>query len=46
MRSMFSYCTSLENMPNINKWNISKVENKNYMFLNCNKLNNVPSKFA
>ena len=45
MESMFNGCSSLKSLPNIFKWNISKLENKINMFNNCSKNLNIPNKF-
>jgi len=45
MSSMFFGCSSLNNLPDISKWDTKNVENKSYMFEGCNSLNNIPKKF-
>ena len=35
MREMFSNCFSLISLPDINKWNINKVEDNKNIFEDC-----------
>ena len=42
MSYMFSYCSSLNNLPDISKWNTTNVTNMSFMFYNCKSLNNLP----
>ena len=42
MSDMFSGCYSLNNLPDISKWNIQNVTNMSYMFCDCSSLNNLP----
>ena len=39
---MFSCCSSLSSLPDISKWDISHLENKEDMFEGCSKLVNKP----
>ena len=39
---MFQYCSSLESLPDISKWNISKVTNMNCLFKGCSSLKILP----
>ena len=39
---MFSYCSSLSSLPDISKWNTSKVNNMNDMFRYCSSLSSLP----
>ena len=39
---MFSNCELLTSLPDISKWNISKVSNMDYMFSNCKSLVSLP----
>ena len=45
MEAMFVKCTSLKSLPDISKWDITKVEKKKAMFRFCNKSLVIPSKF-
>ena len=36
MKYIFGKCASLISLPDISKWNISKVKNEEKMFLNLN----------
>ena len=45
MSWMFSYCNKLSSLPDISKWDTSKVTDMSYMFWNCKKSLNIPSKF-
>ena len=38
MNHMFYWCTSLESLPGISKWNISKVTDIRKMFSGCHSL--------
>ena len=38
MSYMFCNCSSLSCLPDISKWNTSKVTNMSYMFFNCKLL--------
>ena len=42
MSWMFYGCKSLNNLPDISKWNTKKVTNMSYMFSDCKSLNNLP----
>ena len=42
MSDMFSGCSSLNNLPDISKWNTQNVTNMRSMFDNCSSLNNLP----
>ena len=39
---MFSYCSSLESLPDISKWNINNLENISHMFSGCESLKSFP----
>ena len=39
---MFYSCEELESLTNISNWNISKVNNINYMFAECKRLKSLP----
>ena len=39
---MFNFCSNIEKLPDISKWNTSKVTKKNNMFSNCIKLGLLP----
>ena len=45
MSSMFSGCSSLNNLPDISKWDTKNVTNMGYMFSGCSKLKKIPEKF-
>ena len=45
MESLFDGCCNLKSLPDISKWNISNLKNKNDMFKNCSKNLNIPEKF-
>ena len=45
MSSMFSGCSSLNNLPDISKCDTKNVEDMSYMFDGCNSLKNIPKKF-
>ena len=38
LSNMFNECSSLESLPDINKWDTKNIINMSYMFYNCNKL--------
>ena len=42
MSSMFSDCESLNNLPDISKWNTINVTDMNHMFYNCKSLKHLP----
>ena len=44
MSYMFYNCSSLNNLPDISKWNTANVTNMERMFDNCNKII-IPKKF-
>ena len=39
---VFSGCSSLKSLPDISKWNISKVKDMSYAFADCNSLEILP----
>ena len=39
---MFFYCSSLELIPDISKWNTNNVQDISYMFDNCSSLLSLP----
>ena len=39
---MFSYCSSLQSLPDISKWDTKNVTNMSYMFDNCSSLQSLP----
>ena len=39
---MFSYCSSLESLPDISKWNLNNIENISNMFSGCESLKSFP----
>ena len=43
MSHMFSWCSSLNLLPDISKWDTSKVTNMEYMFSYCYSLNSLPA---
>jgi surface protein len=43
MSGMFSGCGSLESLPDISKWNTSKVTDMSDMFEDCNSLISLPN---
>ena len=45
MSWMFSNCKTLSSLPDISKWDTSKVTDMSDMFFGCNKSLNIPSKF-
>ena len=45
MSYMFSYCSSLQSLPDISNWNTANVIDMNGMFNGCSSLKNIPSKF-
>ena len=42
MSYMFAYCSSLNSLSDISKWNTSNVNNMSYMFSSCSSLNSLP----
>ena len=42
MNSMFSFCSSLNSLPDISKWDTQNVINMSYMFNNCSSLKSLP----
>ena len=42
MSGMFYNCESLISIPDISKWNITKVNNMSDMFDGCSKLSQIP----
>ena len=42
MRNLFSFCYSLKSLPDISKWNTSKVNNISHLFSNCKSLKSLP----
>ena len=42
MSYMFAYCSSLNSLPDISKWNTSNVNNMHCMFVGCSKLSKIP----
>ena len=42
MSYMFYNCSSLNNLPDISKWNTTNVNNMSSMFYYCESLNNLP----
>ena len=45
MSYMFYDCYSLNNLPDISKWDTKNVKDMRCMFSGCNSLNNIPKKF-
>ena len=43
---MFYECKSLIKIPDINNWNIDKVNNLSFMFFGCEKLKEIPEPFS
>ena len=43
MEHIFSNCLSLKNIPDISRWNTSKLTQMNNMFFNCKSLNSIPN---
>ena len=41
MSSMFAWCISLSYLPDISKWDISKVTDLSYMFQRCFSLSSI-----
>ena len=39
---MFKYCEKLKSLPDISKWNTSKVSIMSHMFGNCSSLKSLP----
>ena len=42
-KSMFSSCSSLTSLPNIDKWDTSKVTDMGCMFKSCSSLTSLPN---
>ena len=42
MCGLFYECLSLKKIPDISKWDISKVENLKYLFSECSSLKTLP----
>ena len=42
MSYMFTYCTSLESLPDISKWNLTNIEDISNMFSGCSSLKSFP----
>ena len=42
MSYMFGYCSSLQSLPDISKWNTEKVTNMSSMFYDCSSLKSLP----
>ena len=42
MSHMFSNCSSLVSLPDINKWETSQITNMNYLFFGCSSLTSLP----
>ncbi len=38
MSEMFSFCESLSSLPDISRWNTSKLEKNDDMFERCDKI--------
>jgi len=45
MNKMFYQCLSLEEIPDISKWDVSNVTNMNSMFYQCSSLTILPNIF-
>ena len=45
MSSMFNYCNTLSSLPDISKWDTSKVTDMSEMLSGCKDSLNIPSKF-
>ena len=45
MYSMFYGCSSLNNLPDISKWDTKNVTYMGSMFYGCSKLKKIPDKF-
>ena len=41
MSNMFSGCSSLNNLPDISKWDTKNVTDMGFMFYGCSSLNNL-----
>ena len=39
---MFSYCSSLESLPDISKWNLTNIKDISYIFNECKSLKSFP----
>ena len=44
MQYMFSYCRSLESLPDISRWNINNLQNVRQIFFDCRSLTSLPDK--
>ena len=42
MESLFYFCSSLEELPDISNWDVSNVKDFSRMFQNCSSLINLP----
>ena len=42
MSNMFSGCSSLLSLPDINKWEVEKITDMSYMFYECSSLSSLP----
>ena len=42
MSNMFSGCSSLLSLPDINKWKVEKITDMSYMFYECSSLSSLP----
>ena len=42
MDNLFSGCNSLESLPDISKWDISRVDKLDNLFKECNSLLSLP----
>ena len=42
MSYMFCFCSSLNSLPDISKWDTKNVTNMSYMFGGCNSLESFP----
>ena len=42
MNSMFWYCSSLQSLPDISKWDTKNVTDMSYMFYGCSSLQSLP----
>ena len=42
MRFLFAQCSLLKSIPDISKWNISKIKNISYIFFRCLSLVQLP----
>ena len=41
MKNMFSFCSSVADFPDISKWNINNVKEKEGMFYQCKNYVNI-----